>query len=100
MSESLRRLLKVERGGGGETTMDSFDGAVPVMPPYDDVLYSGGPSEQTSKQSPASSGASCRVHNYIIAVSLARATVSELSKKPKQMEPGWQQKACKSRIIR
>lgn len=48
MSESLRRLVKV--ASGGETTMDSFDGAVPIMPPYDGVLYS---REQTPKQSPS-----------------------------------------------
>lgn len=43
MSESPRRLFKVASGGGGETTMDSFDGAAPVVPPYDGVLYSRGP---------------------------------------------------------
>lgn len=41
MSESQRRLLKV--ASGGETTMDSFDGAAPIMPPYDGVRYSRGP---------------------------------------------------------
>lgn len=46
MSESLWSLLKVERGGCGEITMDSFDGAVPAMPPYDDVLYSRSPQSR------------------------------------------------------